>query len=814
VRIDRLTLENFRQHARADVTFHEGVTAIIGPNGAGKTSLVEAIGWAIYGAAAARGTNETIRYADAGAGSRVRAELWFRLGLQRYRVRRSLSSADVWVDDGSDPAASGVGGVTEYLERRLGMSREEFFNTYYTGQRDLHFLARFGPTERARFLNQVLGYDRLRVAQDLARSRRSELRHEATGLAAALPSRTALEAERDQAAGRVEQAVAAVAAAESGERRASAALAQAAPRRAALETAREEHARLGAAAERHRAEADASERAAARAAEEVRRAEKAGDELAGLSPRLEGLEAAEGAVRGFQDEARRHERRRALAEARADVARDLQARLSRLEGLERAPALLAECERELEGATRAHAAAVEAEAAEREAWGQRRQEVDAALGVYHREYKDLGRRIESLREAGPESPCPTCGRPLGAGFAEALAALEDERFRLMQDGKHYRQRAEQLAEEPEPLIALVAARDAAAANLERLRARHEKCAVGVRDLERERAEVAALRERIGRADEDIAALPEAFDPLALARAEAAVDELRAVARRVSALELAIAERDRWEAEGREAADAAAAAREAHAAALAGRAELGFEEAAYEDALREHERTEAEARAAEIALSEARAEERAARERLAAAERALAEDATRRTRLEALQKERRLHEELDRVFSDLRSELNARVRPELGALAGDFLALVTDGRYAAVEVDETYDVQILDDGRPKPVISGGEEDVANLVLRLAVSQMIAERAGQPLSVLILDEVFGSLDRQRRAGVLDLLQRLRARFDQVLLITHVEDIREGVDQVLRVGYDERTGGSVISAESPSPLRPPRPVEALNG
>jgi DNA repair exonuclease SbcCD ATPase subunit len=50
--------------------------------------------------------------------------------------------------------------------------------------------------------------------------------------------------------------------------------------------------------------------------------------------------------------------------------------------------------------------------------------------------------------------------------------------------------------------------------------------------------------------------------------------------------------------------------------------------------------------------------------------------------------------------------------------------------------------------------------------------------------------------------------------VLLITHVEDIREGVDQVLRVAYDERTGASVISAESPSPPAPARRVEALHG
>jgi exonuclease SbcC len=93
-------------------------------------------------------------------------------------------------------------------------------------------------------------------------------------------------------------------------------------------------------------------------------------------------------------------------------------------------------------------------------------------------------------------------------------------------------------------------------------------------------------------------------------------------------------------------------------------------------------------------------------------------------------------------------------------------------------------------------------------------MIAERAGQPLSVLILDEVFGSLDSQRRSGVLDLLQKLRSRFDQVLLITHVEDVREGVDHVLRVAYDERTGASVVSAEPPMTSARPLQVEALTG
>ena len=79
-------------------------------------------------------------------------------------------------------------------------------------------------------------------------------------------------------------------------------------------------------------------------------------------------------------------------------------------------------------------------------------------------------------------------------------------------------------------------------------------------------------------------------------------------------------------------------------------------------------------------------------------------------------------------------------------------------------------------------------------------MIADRAGQPLSLLVLDEVFGGLDEQRRESVIRLLQRLQDRFEQVILITHIESIREGMDQVIRVDFEERSGASVVSDQSP--------------
>ncbi|MBA2627313.1 MAG: SMC family ATPase, partial [Gemmatimonadales bacterium] len=124
--------------------------------------------------------------------------------------------------------------------------------------------------------------------------------------------------------------------------------------------------------------------------------------------------------------------------------------------------------------------------------------------------------------------------------------------------------------------------------------------------------------------------------------------------------------------------------------------------------------------------------------------------------------------------------------------------LTGGRYSELELDENYMATLLDDGEPKPVISGGEEDIANLALRLAISQMIAERAGQPLSLLVLDEIFGSLDEERRAAVLDLLRGLADKFPQVILITHIDAVREGFDRVIRVAYDGVRAVAVVRDE----------------
>jgi hypothetical protein len=114
-------------------------------------------------------------------------ELDFELGGHRYRVLRGLTNAELYLDGAQTPIANSITGVTELLQRRLGMTQREFFNTYFTGQKELAVLAAMQPVERAKFLSQVLGYERLKGAQDLVRGERARIVAEVAGLRAGMP---------------------------------------------------------------------------------------------------------------------------------------------------------------------------------------------------------------------------------------------------------------------------------------------------------------------------------------------------------------------------------------------------------------------------------------------------------------------------------------------------------------------------------------------------------------------------------------------------------------------------------------------------
>ena len=102
---------------------------------------------------------------------------------------------------------------------------------------------------------------------------------------------------------------------------------------------------------------------------------------------------------------------------------------------------------------------------------------------------------------------------------------------------------------------------------------------------------------------------------------------------------------------------------------------------------------------------------------------------------------------------------------------------------------------MEGGLPSPVVSGGTEDVLALAMRLALGHLLAQQSGQPVELLILDEPFGSLDEVRRANVMRLLAKLRAIYQQVLIISHVAETRDAADRVLE--FEFHPSGTVVKS-----------------
>jgi exonuclease SbcC len=266
-----------------------------------------------------------------------------------------------------------------------------------------------------------------------------------------------------------------------------------------------------------------------------------------------------------------------------------------------------------------------------------------------------------------------------------------------------------------------------------------------------------------------------------------VGQRRAAARRLAQLEGALGRKPVAEAQLAEESDRLASAEGRRTALLDKVKALAFDPAELEalkaerDAARARaERAQAAADAARITAERAQVTAEAEAQRLADAE------AQHAALAEASESARHLGRMAD-LMNTFRTNVVATVGPRLSAQAAELFDELTDSEYDLLQVDpETYEIQIVDAGRSFGMdrFSGSEIDLANLALRVAISEHVRFQSGGAVGLLVLDEVFGPLDDDRKERMLLALERLRARFGQVLVVTHATDIKEQLPSAIEV------------------------------
>ena len=128
-------------------------------------------------------------------------------------------------------------------------------------------------------------------------------------------------------------------------------------------------------------------------------------------------------------------------------------------------------------------------------------------------------------------------------------------------------------------------------------------------------------------------------------------------------------------------------------------------------------------------------------------------------------------------------------PEIEEEANRILGRMTDGRMhvkfetqrdtrSGMGTIETLDIKIADElgTRSYEMFSGGEGFRVNFAIRIALSRLLAHRAGTRLQTLVIDEGFGSQDQDGRERIVEAIQAIQPEFEKILVITHLEDLRD--------------------------------------
>jgi len=785
----RLSLENYRKYRKVDIEFPLGLIAVVGRNGMGKTSLVEAIAFALYGKTASRDDLRSCISDWCEEGEACRVELEFEVGGSPYRIVRRVRpvqgaqahQAELFEGTRAEPLSASVTGVEEHIRRVSGMDYLTFTRSVFSKQKEVNALSAAEPRERQAAIRRMVGIEAVSDAVAFIRQDAKEKR-----LAIELAERTIEALPERQADAAEAQAVLKPAREEAAKARrcAAAAKTHATRARAALK-------RLGA---KRAKDASLQKQEATLTAElngAIKQRSSLEEDVANHEERKERLTALLPQDKRF-GEVKRLKERLDRASGQHDEVVALQSELpglrtaaekaaAKVDSLVDARTKMTEASRE----NRIARTALQAASANLKELQKEHSQAKQRIGGPASQCQRLRKSLAEIRKEGEAGKCPTCLRHLGDSLEEIVKHLQKEladhegaRRKAEADLKATEHAMEEWTRKHQGADARVArtidALQNAKLRLQELTTTRSKLAESTRLLRQRETRFKKLA-AVEYDEARHAAIDREHSNLAAIHDE--VEKLRESAGRLPKLRKKLAATRRQVAVATVGVGRAGKARE----------KIGFDAKEYATAEAASDEAQDALRAADVTCAEAMGQVRQVERDLDNARKAVKGLLRQKQLIKRDEEEARYLSRLEQILKEFRDHLAERFRPELEAFASALLEQVTGGRYPRVVFDEFFNISVEDNGVTYPLnrFSGGEEDLANLCLRLAISQVVSHRhSGSGSSLVVLDEVFASQDAERRESILQALLRLQEIFQQVVLISHMDDIHDRVQNVLRV------------------------------
>jgi len=781
-------MENYKKYRDHTLEFSEGLTGIIGRNGSGKSTIFDAISFALYGDV--RGEKETIRYSKAGEKDPVAVTLVFEIDAKSYKVVRELRgkslTAKAYLYDADDTLiADTARGVNAEVIRLIGMNKEAFMHTVFASQKELTALSGLKNEERKKIIRKLLGLEKIDKIEQEIRARLTDLNREIRNYAEILLSKEEVKALEEEKEGKSKEAetlkkeVEKVAKEFDTKSKEVESLDKALK---ALQLLKDAFVKLGSDLTVMKTNLDNFNKNKKDKKDKIDELKFKAVAYEKEKPLLAEYKALENSINALQKEQIKHERKKALDKEQ----KELRLQYKTVEGqrdtlkkkIEAKPQLQKEIEKQnkLLGSIKEKL---------RELVSQENtlnKEIASSQGLIN----DTNKKVKQIEDIGKDSNCPTCTRPLLEEYDNVIASLNNTITKLQTDEIVKREATlkkvlEEKIKEEDTKTKVEETVKKLSGDIRLLEADEEALVL-------KEEEFTKVRDKGIKNKQELETLKDViYDEKTHNEEIDKRDKLKSKYEELLGMEKLIAQVPTLESELKDIESSITQSKEDIKKQKKAIAEHRYDakehekqEKLYAEALTSKTTIQTKLSDTKVALTTVEGEIKTLKSKLDRNE-------TQKKQLQTKLDDKNDYEKLKAFMGEFKNRINSQIAPRITQLASQMYAAITRGKYQHIEVSNEFDFFIYDDGVRYPIerFSGGEIDLANLVLRIAISKTLSELSGSGgVGFLAFDEVFGSQDEERRYEIMEAFHTIKEQYRQIFLISHESEIKEMFERVVEL------------------------------
>lgn len=787
--LTKLHLENFKRYSDYTIEFAEGLVGIIGKNGSGKSTLFEAILFALYGEFKSRGAKELVRNADASTKDAVVVSLSFEFDTDEYRVvrefRGKVLTANAKLYKNKALTTSGAREVTSAIVSLTKMSKDAFMHTLFASQKELTTLSSLKNEDRKRMIRRLLGLEKIDFIERELIEKSRELKRTISAFDEVLLGEEELSEKEAQLKEikRLQKEVLKEQRVKSKEMEILKEKERVLKEELkAFTQAQESKRRAQSEIELLKNTLNAEQESLLKIDTQLQELEKKAKELQKLLSVKEEYKELNDALKVHEQNREKALKKEGLQKEQTELREQYKKAKSDRELLSKECALydtLIEQEQSLQQSTQGLKALLQQSIA-------KERELNARVSAERRIISDTDAKIQNIQNLGASSACPTCTRPLLEEYENVLNILHttiDE----VQKGK-----VQKLENQIATLLTQLQLEQANSEKEEKkLQIVSKQIALiesKQKDLSRATEYFEAVKERGMSNKEELSKLAELlYEPNRHKELQEQLSRVKKEYEYVLTLETELKRHAMLTQEYQELTQRVTKSRE-----VLREKESALELIKYDKVL--HTTKEKEFDSLEKIKDEQLTALHNTNLNLAkyegetrVIETTLSNNTLQLKKVQEKKYERRDYEKIKLSLVDFKTKLNAKVAPRISDTASKMYAQITKGKYQHIEVSNDFDFFIYDDGKRYPIerFSGGEIDLANLVLRIAISRTLTELSGaNSIGFLAFDEIFGSQDEARRMEILEAFHTIKEQYRQIFLISHEMEIKEMFERLIEL------------------------------